>query len=149
VLQAAHRRPVRQAYDVALPHRPGLHRRAVAVAVLEVGGQAVAFASTHLDLQADARVDSAARVRDALPDGLLVLGADVNEPPGQPAWELLGDGLSDARWGLGPTFPARDPHRSIDGVWLSPGLQLERAEVLAAGLVSDHLPLVVDFRLRG
>jgi endonuclease/exonuclease/phosphatase family metal-dependent hydrolase len=146
VLQTAHRRPVRHAYDVALPHHRGLHRRAVAVAVLDVDGVAVAFASTHLDLRADARLDSAGRVRDALPAGPLVLGADVNEPPGEPAWGLLGDGLVDARDGLGPTFPARDPHRWIDGLWVSPDLVVSRAEVVPAGTVSDHLPLLVELR---
>ena len=142
-----HRATTLGAYDVLLPPRPGLHRRAVAVARVEVDGRALAVASTHLDLRDPPRTDSAARVRAALPDGPLVLAADVNAPPGAPAWEALGDGLVDARAGLGPTFPARAPDRCIDGLWASPGLRVTAARVAAeAGLASDHLPLVVDLR---
>lgn len=135
---------VLSSYDVAMPRRPGLHRRAVAVARVVVDGVTVMVAGTHLDLDADARLDSAARVRACLPAGLLVLGADVNEQPGARAWTLLGAGLVDVRAGLGPTFPARAPARSIDGLWASPSLAVLAARVVATGAASDHLALVAD-----
>jgi endonuclease/exonuclease/phosphatase family metal-dependent hydrolase len=134
-----------QAYAVVLPPRPGLHRRGVAVATLRVDGTVLAVASTHLDLEPGARHDSARRVRAAVPDGPLVLAADVNEQPGGPAWDALGAGLVDARTGLGPTFPSRGPDRHLDGLWVSPGLHVLRSEVVAAaGRASDHLPICVD-----
>ena len=142
---AGRRTVVRSSYDLGLPHRPGLHRRGLAAAHLEVGGRPIAVVTTHLDLEPSARLDSARRVRSALPTGPVVLTGDVNEEPGGPAWAALGAGLTDARHGLGPTFPASAPERRLDGVWVSPGLAVVRAEVVvAAGVASDHLPLLVE-----
>lgn len=132
------------AYAVLLPPRPGLHRRAVVVATLRVDSTTLAVASTHLDLDATARLDSARRVRAAVPQGPLVLAGDVNEQPDGPAWAALGEGLVDAREGLGATFPARNPDRWIDALWVSPGLRVLRAEVVPSGSVSDHLPICVE-----
>lgn len=147
---------VLSSYDVVLPKRAGLHRRAVAVARLVVDGHTATVAGTHLDLDPSARLDSAGRVRELLVPGplvpgplvpgALVLGADVNEPPGGPAWRRLGEGLVDARAGLGPTFPARAPDRSIDGLWVDPSYDVVRAEVVATGAASDHLALLVELR---
>ncbi len=77
---------VRSTRTVLLPRRPGLHRRAVVLADVVVDGQPLVLAGTHLDLDPEARRDSAARVRALLPPGPCVLGADVNEEPGAPAW---------------------------------------------------------------
>jgi endonuclease/exonuclease/phosphatase family metal-dependent hydrolase len=139
VLRAPSVRVVRSGV-VLMPRRPGLHRRAVAYASLLVAGAPVVVASTHLDLSPEARLDSARRVRAALPAGPLVLGADVNEEPGGPAWLALSDGLVDL--GAAPTFPAKDPHRRIDVLLTSPELTPTSLEVVASGLVSDHLPLL-------
>lgn len=140
VLRAPHVTVVR-AGSVRLPRRPGLHRRAVAYAVLAVDGDRLVVASTHLDLEPAARLDSARRVRAALPDGALVLGADVNEEPGGPAWSALSAGLADR--GSAATFPARVPHRRLDALLVSPDLDAGAVEVMAAGGASDHLPLLV------
>ncbi|MCW2622514.1 MAG: endonuclease/exonuclease/phosphatase [Frankiales bacterium] len=134
------------AWSAELPHHPGLHRRAVAVGTVSLSGHHLTVASTHLDLEAAARLDSATRVRALLPDGPLVLACDVNEQPGGPAWAALGERLVEASAGLGPTFPARAPHRRIDGLWVSPDLIVEHVEVVQAGTVSDHLPILVDLR---
>lgn len=132
------------ARTVPMPPRPGLHRRAVVLAGLRVDDVDLVVASTHLDLEPAARLDSAHRVRAALPDGPVVLAGDVNEQPGGPVWDVLGAGLVDARDGLGPTFPSRGPDRRLDGLWVR-GLQVRSARVVTeAGRASDHLPLCVD-----
>lgn len=138
-------RPLRTGV-VALPHRPGLHRRAVAYAVVVVAGRELVLASTHLDLDPPARLDSAARVRAALPAGPLVLGADVNDEPGSPAWQALADGLAEV--GGGPTFPARAPRRRIDALLVHPALDVLAYDVVATGPVSDHLALCATLRWR-
>ncbi|MEW2358964.1 endonuclease/exonuclease/phosphatase family protein [Spirillospora sp. NPDC029432] len=113
---------------------PGLHRRGLAVAVLEFGaGEGAArliAASTHLDLRDGPRrahaaeiVELLGRVRAAYP-APVVLAGDVNEEPGGAAWTLLcgpfRDAYAAAPVGGAATFPARAPRRRIDGIFTSP-----------------------------
>ena len=134
-----------EAYGVRMPRRRGLHRRGLVLGVVELAGERLAVAGTHLDLDAAARRDSAQKVRAALPDlHPLVVGADVNEEPGGPAWAALADGLVDVAAAEGPTFPLREPRRRIDVLLVDPRLQVARVEVPRPEPVTDHLPVVVD-----
>jgi endonuclease/exonuclease/phosphatase family metal-dependent hydrolase len=127
--------------DVLLPRVPRLHRRGAATAVLEVDGRRLSVLGTHLDLDAVARVASARQLRKSSYD---VIGADVNEEPGGPAWAELSAGLVDVAEGLGPTFSVANPRRRIDGLFVAPSLRPVRVEVLDCGPVSDHFPIVAD-----
>lgn len=134
-----------EAHAVRLPRRRGLHRRGVVLGVLELAGARLAVTGTHLDLESAARLDSARRVRAALPDRYpLVLAADVNEEPDGPAWAALSEGLVDAAADCGPTFPLREPRRRIDGIFLDPRLEAVAVQVPRPAPVTDHLPIVVD-----
>jgi endonuclease/exonuclease/phosphatase family metal-dependent hydrolase len=145
LLLVSTRTTVVEAYAVRMPRRPRLHRRGVVLGVVALDGSRLAVAGTHLDLDAEARLDSARRVRTALPDTHpLVLGADVNEEPGGPAWAALSEGLVDAARDLGPTFPLREPRRRIDVLLVDPRLELRAVDVPRPGPVTDHLPLVAD-----
>ena len=106
------------------------------------------LACTHLDLDPAARLDSARRVRAALPAGPLVLGADVNDEPGSPPWEALAEGLADAGEGLGPTFSVAAPRRRIDALLVAPALRLVDRRLLDAGPVTDHRGVVADLEHR-
>jgi endonuclease/exonuclease/phosphatase family metal-dependent hydrolase len=128
-------------YDVLLPKRPGLHRRGAATAVLEVEGHQLSVLGTHLDLDASARLDSAQRLRTSTYD---VIGADVNEEPGQPAWQALSVGMTDVAEGLGSTFSVGNPRRRIDGLFVGPRLRATSCEVVECGPVSDHKPVVAE-----
>lgn len=132
--------------QVRLPPRPGLHRRAAAYATVRYAGRPLVLAGTHLDLDPAARYDSAARVRAGLPPGPLVLGADVNDQPGSPAWSVLARGLEGVAGG--PTFPARAPRRRIDALLHDPALELLAYDVVPTGAASDHLALCADLRWR-
>jgi endonuclease/exonuclease/phosphatase family metal-dependent hydrolase len=127
--------------DLLLPKRRGLHRRGAATAVLEVDGRRLSVLGTHLDLDPAARLDSARRLRVSAYD---VIGADVNEEADGAAWAALSAGLVDTGAGQGATFSVRTPRRRIDGLFVSPSLQVRTAEVVECGPVSDHKPLVVD-----
>ncbi|MFC9976098.1 endonuclease/exonuclease/phosphatase family protein [Spirillospora sp. NPDC127200] len=143
---------------------PDLHRRALAVAVLEVGGARLLAASTHLDLmdaprrvhtrQVLALLERAGR-RHSAP---MVLTGDINEEPGGDSWALLTGRFQDA-YAVAPrgeelTFSAADPRRRIDGVFADP-----RIEVLGCGVpgppapvedyprATDHRPLLAELRL--
>lgn len=141
LLLCAMRVRVVSSYDVLLPKRPRLHRRGAVTAVLEVDGRTVSVLGTHLDIDADARVDSARRLRQSPYD---VIGADVNEEPGLPAWGALSSGLVDIALGLGPTFSVANPRRRIDGLFVSPSWRVVSCAVLECGPVSDHKPIVAE-----
>lgn len=145
LLLVSSRVTVVEASAVRLAKRPRLHRRGAVLAVLEVGGRRLAVLGTHLDLDAGARLETVGRLRARAPDGVpLVVGADVNEEPGGPAWTALSAGLVDAAADIGPTFPARAPSRRIDGLFVDPALAVLAVRRPDPGPVSDHLPLVAD-----
>ncbi|WP_018654834.1 endonuclease/exonuclease/phosphatase family protein [Actinomadura flavalba] len=158
-------RPVGREFHL-LAKVPGLHRRGLAVAALELpDGARFTAASTHLDLRPEPRL---AHVREVLPllarfgarHGPVVLAGDINEEPGGPSWTLLSTDLRDAHavapCGEAATFPAANPHRRIDGVFTDPSITVEGCGVPPApSLVAlypaatDHRPLVADLRLPG
>jgi endonuclease/exonuclease/phosphatase family metal-dependent hydrolase len=145
LLLVSPRTVVVQAHAVRMPRRRGLHRRGAVWGVLDVTGRRLTVAGTHLDLEPTARRDNAGRIRALLPPGgPLVLGADVNEEPGGPAWEVLAQGLVDVGRDLGPTFPLRAPRRRIDALLVDPRLRVARAWAPRPGPVTDHLPVVAD-----
>jgi len=136
------------AHAVRLAKRPGLHQRGAVLAVLEVGAVRVGVLGTHLDLDAAARLESAQQLRAAVPpDPPLIVAADVNAEPGEPAWQAISQGLIDLGAGCGSTFPQRSPRRRIDGLFADPRVELVRIERPDPGPVTDHLPLVADLRL--
>jgi endonuclease/exonuclease/phosphatase family metal-dependent hydrolase len=165
-----------------LPVRgPFTRTRGAAFATVELGGARLTAVSVHLPLQPAQRVSHARIVRARLaahpPTGSgptsLVVAGDLNEPPGGPAWAVLGAGLRDAAASDGrepaPTFTARRPERRIDAVLVGPGARVGSVRVPGAAVgtdrgaggdgpwpdvtlqdlwsASDHLPVVVDLLL--
>ncbi|MEU5881688.1 endonuclease/exonuclease/phosphatase family protein [Spirillospora sp. NPDC047279] len=149
---------------------PGIHRRALAVAVLEVGAgpdaRRMIAASTHLDLFDEPRrahtgeliasLDRARRHHGAP----VVLTGDINEQPGGVCWTMLLAGFQDgwavAPAGEEPTFSSRDPRRRIDGVFADRTIEVTGCGVPADPEVAalypaatDHRPVVADLRLPG
>ncbi|MDP9240895.1 MAG: endonuclease/exonuclease/phosphatase family protein [Actinomycetota bacterium] len=130
--------------DYLFTRRFGLHQRGMAMAVCSLGGARFRVVSTHLDMTASDRrlhVDEIFAALSPLTDPV-ILGADVNEHPGQPAWEALAAVL--------PESGAGTRGRRIDGIFASPALTLQCAEVVDspdARIASDHLPLLAEFEL--
>lgn len=143
---------------------PGMHRRGLALCVLDVEGVRLVAASIHLDLAARPRhthageiVERLDRVR-AVYDAPVVVAGDVNERPGGAAWELFTkrfqDGYATAPSGAEFTYSAARPRRRIDAVFADPGI-----EVVACGVpadpdlladyprASDHRPVLAELRL--
>jgi len=148
LLLVSRRVQVVQSHAVLLPRRRGLHRRGAVLAVLALDGVRFGVLGTHLDLDAEARLATARRVRGPLPAlPPLLVGADLNEEPGSPAWQVLSHGLIDLARDLGPTFPQRAPRRRIDGLFADPALEVIAVQRPDPGPVTDHLPLVADLRL--
>lgn len=153
------------AVDLPLPPTPGLHRRAVALAVLRLGRARVAVAACHLGLAAAERRRHARLLGERLPElargAPLVLAGDLNERPGGPARAVLGrtmrDGFDEAPVGGRLTFPAAAPDRSIDAVLAGAGVEFLRCGVPSPGAggptgpdlraASDHLPVLAVLRV--
>jgi endonuclease/exonuclease/phosphatase family metal-dependent hydrolase len=148
------RRVAREFY--LLTPDPGLHRRALAVAVLESGGSRFIAASTHLDLRDGPRLRHVQeilghldRARDRY-DAPVILAGDVNEEPGGDSWSLLAGRFQDA-YAVAPaggerTFSARDPRRRIDAVFTDPAIRIEGCGVPPDETgdhvrATDHRPL--------
>ncbi len=163
VLTAPHVRRVAREFHLLTPDR-GLHRRALAIAVLEADGARLIAASTHLDLEPGARERHVheilghldrARDRHGAP---VVLAGDFNEEPGGAAWGVLAGRFRDAYAVAGTggelTFSARNPNRRIDAVFTDPAIGVDACgvpeeEALARDypIATDHRPVMADLRL--
>lgn len=128
--------------------------RGYAWAVLRApSGRPFAVASVHLTLQGQARLPEMRRVLGRLEKAgaPAALAGDLNESPGGPAWTLASGSLRQVS-PAAPTFTARTPRRTIDGIFAGPefvslphdAVPLERADLVAA---TDHLPIWADVDL--
>ncbi|HEX3919441.1 MAG TPA: endonuclease/exonuclease/phosphatase family protein [Caulobacteraceae bacterium] len=148
-----------------LPTHPRLKllepRGAVWVA-LRVGGAELHVIATHLGLvPREQRLQAAALAGadwvGAAPPGapMIVLG-DMNAAPRTVVYRTFAAHLTEARRSvratrLTPTFPSTFPVLPIDHVFVSRAIEVKRVRTpldQLSRLASDHLPLVVDFRLR-
>ncbi|MFF4869136.1 endonuclease/exonuclease/phosphatase family protein [Streptomyces sp. NPDC000961] len=154
------RATVERTEDVLLPLTPGLHRRGLATAVVRFAGARVGLISCHLSLRKDERYAQAGLVLDrvaALGTPHVLVGGDLNERPGGPAFtrltRKLRDGWAEAPWGGEHTSIPEDPHQRIDAVLATPGVEflgcgvptgLDPADLRAA---TDHLPVLAAVRV--
>lgn len=138
-----------------LPRSGRRHRRAVAVAEVEVDGAHLVLAGTHLSLDPWERLRQIRRLVGRLSATPLVLGADVNDVPGSAPWTMLTAVLRDAHAtaprGGALTFPAREPNRRLDAVFVSPEVAVTGCgvppDLADPARATDHLPVVADLVL--
>ncbi|MCW2740986.1 MAG: Metal-dependent hydrolase [Blastococcus sp.] len=135
--------------------------------MLELDGGTLWVTATHLTTRSPeeraAQVAALAGLHtEPMETGVLV--GDFNARPDAPelsalaarfgdAWELARQRDDQAGWRFwqreeGLTHPAGAPHRRIDQVWVSAGVEVASARVLDAEGASDHLPLLVDLEVR-
>ncbi|EST23369.1 endonuclease/exonuclease/phosphatase [Streptomyces roseochromogenus subsp. oscitans DS 12.976] len=157
------RATVERTEDVLLPLTPGQHRRGFATAVVRFGGARVGVLSCHLSLRKDERREQAGMLLDRLAGmGVehAIAGGDLNEGPDGPAFRLLSGALQDCRavapWGGEETWRYSEPHRRIDAVFATKGIEvlgcgvpLEQPGVTPADLIAatDHLPVLAALRV--
>lgn len=149
--------------DVLLPLTPGQHRRGLATAVVRFGGARVGVLSCHLSLRDDERYKQGGMVLDRLAGmGVehVVAGGDVNEGPDGRTFRRLSASLTDcwaaAPWGGEHTWTRDAPHRRIDAVFATRGIEvlgcgvpLEQPGVRERDLATatDHLPVLAALRV--
>lgn len=126
---------------------PGPAGRGAILLRIGEGEDAIAVVMMHLALGARTRTRQLAYIRELL-GGYRhqILMGDMNTH----AVDLLEHSPLRDLGLLAPqveaTFPSWRPQRCLDHILLSPGLELERFQVLAQP-ISDHLPVAVEIRL--
>lgn len=126
---------------------PGPAGRGAILLRIGEGDDAIAVVMMHLALGARTRTRQLAYIRELI-GGYRhqILMGDMNTH----AVDLLEHSPLRDLGLLAPqveaTFPSWRPQRCLDHILLSPGLELERFQVLAQP-ISDHLPVAVEIRL--
>jgi endonuclease/exonuclease/phosphatase family metal-dependent hydrolase len=140
---------------------PRLERRGALWVSTHIGGVDVQIINTHLGLlrrerltQVDTLLGPHWLSHPQCRDPVILVG-DFNAVPRSRAYRRLVMRMTDAQRALRgaiprPTYPARMPVLRIDHVFVSHSIEIERAETLRIGdarVASDHLPLLVEFRV--
>ncbi|GAA2465784.1 endonuclease/exonuclease/phosphatase family protein [Winogradskya humida] len=133
------------------PLTPGRHLRGAAFARCSVKGAQFTISGSHLATDPAERPAQAALWKEALGgiEGTLVAGCDLNEGPGGGAWRTVADGFQEGGSRV-LTFPATLPRMELDALFVSPGVEVTRYEVVdndAARKASDHLPVLAELFL--
>ncbi|MEU7902326.1 endonuclease/exonuclease/phosphatase family protein [Actinoplanes sp. NPDC049118] len=145
---------VHETWCLRYPLTPGRHLRGAAFARCSVRDARFTVAGSHLATDARERPDQAARWKEALSavEGPLIAGGDLNEGPGGGAWRTVADGLVDTAGAAcsALTFPSTLPRLRLDGLFVSPDIDVSRYEVIEteqARRASDHLPVLAELVL--
>lgn len=146
---------VERSAELALSrYRVGWPDRGVAAAVVRKRGARIAVASLHLPLPEEQRLDHVTRALEVLRAGReqhSFAAGDLNERPGGAAWQALEDsGLRDLGPKSGPTFPAAEPAKRIDGAFASDAVEVVDYRVVdepGVERASDHRPLLAVVRV--
>ena len=153
---------IRSAAIPGLPSRPHLEPRGALWVAVEIDGQQIQLFNTHLGLvaqerqaQIDALLGSQWLGSEAC-QGPTIFCGDLNALARSQVCRKLRQRLRDAQLSLPrqwskKTFPSRWPLFRIDYVFISSHFEVLAAHVPREPLVrnaSDHLPLVVDLKLR-
>lgn len=143
------------------PRFPRLEPRGALWVAIDIDGVELQVINTHLGLvPREQRAQALALAGREWLGGEqranpLMLVGDFNATPLAAAYRTLASSLTDARRAAPfaralPTFPSRMPILAIDHVFVSPGIRIQSARTALDPLsrtASDHVPLIVDFRL--
>jgi len=147
--------PITTWRNIHLPNRPGLERRGLLLATLDVDGVAVTVGNTHLQHTAQslrlAQLGTVMTRMSAISHPRLLLG-DLNDEPGTPPLVLTKAVFTDP-WPLvghgdGKTVPPGHPRRRIDYTLADDSFKATGSRVLVSA-VSDHRAVRTTFRVCG
>jgi endonuclease/exonuclease/phosphatase family metal-dependent hydrolase len=144
-----------------LPTLPRLEPRGALWVAVEIDGVEVQVLNTHLGLlareqaaQADA-LTGPSWIGGIEDPARTILVGDFNATAGSGPHKRFTSRLRDAQESTPgrslPTFPSLFPMLRIDHAFVGPAIEVTRVDVPQSQLArtaSDHLPLVVDFRVR-
>lgn len=142
------------------PGIPGLEPRGAIWSAIDINGVTLNVINTHLGLvPREQRAQARALVQDGWTDactGPTLLAGDFNATSITRPYQILCGRLEDAQRQLGirpsvKTFPSGFPAIRIDHCFVSPQIEITGVKTVFSPLArtaSDHLPLIVDFRVR-
>ena len=146
--------PILDSSNTLLPKFPKGEQRGLLRATVEAHGARITFADTHLQHNdAAERKAQADAITAILGRDRTVLTGDLNAEADKPEIRTLTDVYEDT-WpkagdGPGYTYDAANPHARIDFVLATPDVRPVAARVVTeAATASDHLPVVVEIRVR-
>ncbi|MFO1513112.1 MAG: endonuclease/exonuclease/phosphatase family protein [Verrucomicrobiota bacterium] len=134
-------------------------QRGILQLTLQVHGRPLVFMNTHVDYRGDdaERLLNVKEIQELVKryaGNPMILCGDFNSTPDSRVHRRLKETFDDA-WeiagqGSGWTFPAKNPNKRIDYVWVSKAARVEPVEAsVPESDASDHRPLVVEFRFTG
>ncbi|MCK5581732.1 MAG: endonuclease/exonuclease/phosphatase family protein [Candidatus Omnitrophica bacterium] len=159
------RYPIELIYAGQLPtlnNKPNLESRGAIWVNINVGNASIQIVNTHLGLDRKERLKQAQALmsedwlgKTSCEDPAILCG-DFNALPGSPAFKHITQKYSDAQYELDnhrphPTWFSHYPIGRIDHVFTSPKIEVVNVEVSKTKLdkiSSDHLPLIVDVRIK-
>ena len=131
-----------------------LEGRSVFLSRVDLKGDTVAILGTHLGLSPEERLEQVQGIIKLLPEmDRFILAGDFNFEPTSGAHEVITksvrDGLAERTGQPVLTFPADQPNRRIDYIFI--GEEIEVMQVAEFGhpeisIASDHLPQILHFR---
>ncbi|MDA0138492.1 endonuclease/exonuclease/phosphatase family protein [Solirubrobacter deserti] len=140
--------------NTLLPRPNNGEQRGLLEAVIKVGKARVRVANTHLqhnsDVERTAQVNRILELLEPAEEPTVLLG-DLNALPTAPELAPLYTRFDDA-WTLGGvgegfTYPAEAPDRRIDYVFVSPDVDVKKAQVHPTP-ASDHLPVSAKLQVK-
>ncbi len=155
------RLPIYGCRNLPLPKAsPDAEQRGLLLARIQLDGQTIQIANTHLHIRAEDRMLQTKAIADTLRavEYPIVLMGDLNARPGDPelayvlstlrdAWQLAGEGAG----ATSPATPTAPPRNRIDYILHSPSLLVESITVdttATATMASDHYPVAATLVLR-
>ncbi len=133
-----------------------LEGRSVFLASLDLGEDTLYVMGTHLGLDPEEQIEQVQRIIQLLPkSSALILAGDFNFQSDSEHYQIVSHYLRDGILQIEPdaenTFPANNPNRRIDYIFIGPdikpiGIPVFKGDGLSTA--SDHLPQVLHFRLK-
>lgn len=139
-----------------LPNVEGVNSepRTLAVVTVEVNGEKVKFANTHLDFtNAENNLLQVKKILDIFKDETLpvIMGGDFNAVPESASIQLLDEQFTRSCSQDCPfTSPQQNPQRIIDYIMVSSNSNFETIDhqVIAETYASDHRPVLAVYRFK-
>lgn len=149
--------PIKKVESIKLPVPEGAkgETRSIALAIVEIAGKEVLFASTHLDhLSDDTRsfqIDQILKELNKHKNLPIIFTGDLNMKPENIVFNKFTDYLETSENKL-PTHPSVKPKNIIDYILFNKvffkHFSVERFYTVDEKYASDHLPLVADIKIK-
>ena len=131
-----------------------LEGRSVFISRIDVSGDTLVILGTHLGLSEEERLEQVQLIIQNLPkESRMILAGDFNFEPNSECYviltQLFRDGLVEFTAEPALTFPADNPHRRIDYIFIGEDVDVVKASEFKhpeISIASDHQPQILHFR---